>query len=47
MEKARKPEKNYYEEISNALKEYECFKHYPFHSMEWIADRIDWCWKNH
>ena len=37
--------KNYYEEINNAIKEYEEHKSYTTKSIGWICDRIDWCWK--
>lgn len=37
--------KNYYKEIDEALKRYEEYKPYHVKSMEWIANRIDWCWK--
>lgn len=35
----------YYKEIDEALKSYEENK--PFHpkKMEWISNRITWCWK--
>jgi lipopolysaccharide biosynthesis glycosyltransferase len=37
--------KDYYGEINNALLSYE--EHKPWHtkSLDWIADRIDWCYK--
>lgn len=37
--------RNYYEEINTALISYEEFKPYHTKSLEWIADRIDWCWR--
>ena len=37
--------RDYYEEINKALLEYEEFKPYTRHSIDWITDRIDWCWK--
>ena len=37
--------KDYYNEIDNALYEYEGFHPYPSKSIEWICNRIDWCWK--
>ena len=37
--------KDYYEEINRALKEHEEYKPYHTKSLDWIADRIDWCWK--
>ena len=36
---------DYYKQIDKALKEYEEYRPYPQHSMEWICDRITWCWK--
>lgn len=36
---------NYYEEINQALKSYEEHKPYHTKTMEWVANRIDWCWK--
>lgn len=37
--------KDYYKQIDDALESYE--NHKPWHdkSIDWIADRIDWCWK--
>ena len=37
--------KDYYREIDNALLSYENFKPYHEKTMDWITDRIDWCWK--
>lgn len=37
--------KNYYSEIIQALQPYEEFKPYHTHSIDWICNRIDWCWK--
>ena len=39
--------KNYYLEIDTELKSYEEFKPYHKRSIEWISNRIDWCWKFH
>lgn len=36
---------NFYSEIDQALKSYENFKPYHTHSIDWICNRIDWCWK--
>ena len=34
----------YYEEINKAIKQYE--KHKPYYkTIDWICNRIDWCWK--
>ena len=35
----------FYQEIDTALKFYEEYKPYHSHSIEWITDRICWCWK--
>ena len=37
--------RNYYEEINTALLSYEENKPYHTRNMEWICNRIDWCWK--
>lgn len=38
-------ENKFYEQIDKAIKEREAGKSYPSKSIEWICDRIDWCWK--
>ena len=35
----------FYNEIDKALQSYEFFRPYHNRSLEWICDRIDWCWK--
>lgn len=35
----------YYLQIDTALKSYETFKPYHQYSIDWITDRISWCWK--
>lgn len=35
----------FYKEIDTALKSYEEFKPYHSRKIEWITDRIYWCWK--
>lgn len=35
----------FYNEIDKALYTYENFKPYHAKSIEWISDRISWCWK--
>ena len=35
----------YYNEIDEALKSYEEYKSYHTKSIDWICNRIDWCWK--
>lgn len=37
--------KNYYDEIDKALIRYENHMNYKTRSMDWITDRICWCWK--
>lgn len=37
--------KNYYKEIDDALRSYEEFKSWHTKPMDWITDRICWCWK--
>lgn len=37
--------KDYYKEIDHALKSFEDFKPYHTKSIDWICNRIDWCWK--
>lgn len=40
-----KPKKDQYAVIDEALQSYEDFKPYHTKSIDWICDRIDWCWK--
>ena len=35
----------YYEQIDTALKSYETLKPWHPFPLEWIGDRIAWCWK--
>lgn len=35
----------FYDEIDEALQFYEDYKPYYTHKIEWISDRISWCWK--
>lgn len=37
--------KNYYDEIDKALVRHEIGMNYKTHGMDWICDRIDWCYK--
>lgn len=37
--------KNYYEELDNALKSYENFKPYHTKNIDYICNKISWCWK--
>ena len=45
MQRKEKQKRDYYEEIDNALKSYECYKPWHEKSIDWICNRIDWCWK--
>lgn len=35
----------YYNEIDKVLKSYENYAPYHDRDMDWVANRIDWCWK--
>ena len=35
----------FYNEIDKALQSYENYNPYHTHNIEWISDRISWCWK--
>lgn len=37
--------RDYYKEIDRALRQHEEYHPYHTHSMYWISDQIDWCWK--
>ena len=37
--------RNYYMDIDKPIIEYEVFTPYKTKSIDWICDRIDWCWK--
>lgn len=37
--------KDFYKEINIALKSYEDFKPYHEKDIDWICNRINWCWK--
>lgn len=43
--KANKSVKNYYGEIDKAIISYEECKPWHTHDIDWICNRIDWCWK--
>jgi hypothetical protein len=36
---------NYVKQIDRVLKQYEEHRAYKVHSIDWICDRISWCWK--
>lgn len=35
----------FYDEIDKALQSYEDYKPYHTRKIEWISNRICWCWK--
>ena len=35
----------YYKQLDKALKSYEEFRPYHQYNIDWICDRITWCWK--
>ena len=35
----------FYDEIDKALQSYEDYKPYHTRNIEWISNRISWCWK--
>ena len=35
----------FYNEIDEALQPYENYKPYHTRDIEWISNRISWCWK--
>ena len=35
----------FYDEIDKALQSYEGYKSYHTRNIEWISNRISWCWK--
>ena len=37
--------KNYYAEIDKVLTEYENHKPYHTRDIDWVCNRISWCWK--
>lgn len=37
--------KDYYSEIDKVLQSFENYQPYHEKSMDWISDRIVWCWK--
>lgn len=36
---------DYTKQLNKALADYEQFKPVKQYPIEWICDRIDWCWK--
>ena len=45
MQRKAKQKRDYYVEIDTALQSYENYKPWHEKSIDWICDRIDWCWK--
>lgn len=45
MRNKPKQKRDYYAEIDTALQSYEDCKSLHDKSMDWICNRIDWCWK--
>ena len=45
MQRKAKQKRDYYVEIDTALQSYENYKPWHDKSIDWICDRIDWCWK--
>lgn len=43
--KRQRKQRDYYAEIDNALQSYEDYKPWHDKSIDWICNRIDWCWK--
>ena len=37
--------RNYYSEIDKALRQYENYEPWKTQTIDWICNRIDWCWK--
>lgn len=40
-----KIQRNYYNEIDQALKVLESYHPYPTKDIYWVCDRIEWAWK--
>lgn len=40
-----KPINKYYTQLDKAIKSYEDYKPYHQYTVDWICDRIEWCWK--
>ena len=45
MQRKVKQNRDYYAEIDKALQSHEQYKSWNDKSIEWICNRIDWCWK--
>lgn len=37
--------KDYYKMLDDILKEHENYHPLPHQDMDWVANRIDWCWR--
>ena len=35
----------FYDEIDKALQSYEYYRPYHVRKIDWICNRIDWCWR--
>ena len=44
MYKKAKQKRDYYAEIDKALQSYEYCKSWHDKTIDWICNRIDWCW---
>lgn len=47
MQIKAKQKRDYYAEIDKALKSHEQYKPYHDKPIDWICNRIGWCWKFH
>ena len=45
MQRKAKQKRDYYAEIDTALQSYENYKPWHDKPIDWICNRIDWCWK--
>lgn len=45
MQRKAKQKRDYYAEIDKALHSYENYKPWHDKPIDWICNRIDWCWK--
>lgn len=37
--------RNYYSEIDKVLKQYENHEPWKTQTVEWVCNRIEWCWR--
>lgn len=45
MKVKQKAKRDYYSEIDSEIKKYEECRPWHDKSIDWIINRIDWCWK--